>query len=58
VLFGGGLIERRRLLAEFQVDRLAFDLVGPFEVRAMTLGSISVAGAGAFLTQSLNGIII
>src|SRR4029077_11968365 len=33
------------LRAEFHVDGFALDLVGPFEVRAMTLRRIPVAGA-------------
>ena len=50
MLFGGGLIERRGLRAELHVDGFALDLVGPFEVRAMTLGRIPVAGAGGLAT--------
>ena len=45
MLFGRGLIERRGLLAELHVDGFAVDLVGPFKIRAMTLGGIPVAGA-------------
>jgi len=45
MLFGGGLIERGGLRAEFHVDCLAPDLLGPFEVRAVPLGRIAVAGA-------------
>jgi hypothetical protein len=42
VLFGGGLIERGGLRAELHVDSFALDLVGPFEVRVVTLGGIPV----------------
>lgn len=45
VLFGSGLVERRSLRAELHVDRLAVDLVGPFEVRPMPPGSVLVADA-------------
>src|ERR1035438_9785134 len=45
VLSGGGLIERRCLGAEFDVDGLACSLIGPFEVRAVARGRIAVAGA-------------
>ena len=45
VLPGGGLVERRGLRAELHVDRLAVDLIGPFEVRAVTQGGVPVAGA-------------
>ena len=45
MLFGGGLIEWRGLGAELHVDGFALDLVGPFEIRAMTMGSIPLAGA-------------
>jgi len=45
VLFRGGQIERGGLRAEPQVDSLAVDFVGPFEVRAMALGGIAMAGA-------------
>ena len=39
------MIERRGLGAELDVDGLSLDLVGPFEIRAMTMGSIPMAGA-------------
>src|SRR5260370_14700931 len=42
--FGGGLIKRGGLRAELQVDSLAVDFVGPFEVMAMELGGIATAG--------------
>ena len=42
MLFGGGLIERRGLRTELDVDGFALDLVGPFEVRAMTLGGVGI----------------
>ena len=34
--------------AEFDVDGLARNLIGPFEVRAVTLGGVAVAGALRF----------
>ena len=46
MLFGGSLIERGCLAAELNIDRLAVDLVSPFEVRTMTLRGIAMAGAG------------
>lgn len=45
MLLGGGLIQRRRLRAELDVDGLALGLVGQLEIRAVTLGGIAVAGA-------------
>src|ERR1035437_1679376 len=45
VLFGGGLIERRGLGAELDVDGLSLELVGPFEIGAMTARSIPLASA-------------
>ena len=45
MLFGSGLIDRRGLGTELYVDGLAVDLVGPFEVRTMTLGGMAMAGA-------------
>jgi hypothetical protein len=38
ILFRGGQIQWGGLRAELHVDGLTVDLVGPFEVRAMTLG--------------------
>ena len=39
------MIERRGLGADLHVDGFSLDLVGPFEIRAMTMGSIPMAGA-------------
>jgi hypothetical protein len=45
VLFGGGFVEGSGMRAELHIDGLAFDLIGPFEIRAMTFGGVSAAGA-------------
>jgi hypothetical protein len=50
VLFGGGLIERRYLRTELYVNRLAMELVCPFEVRTVPLGRVSLTGAVGMAT--------
>ncbi len=42
------MIERRCLGAEFDVDGLARDFIGPLEIRAVPLRRITVAGARWF----------
>ena len=51
VLLGGRVVEGRGLGAEFHVDGFTGNLIGPFEVGAVTLGRVAVAstlGPAAF----------
>jgi hypothetical protein len=45
VALGGGLVQGCGFRAELYVDRLAVDLIGPFEVGAVTFRRIAMAGA-------------